>query len=63
MIAAVTTNQEPDDKLRAWLADLSVDYERVYEIQQALFNMYGLLKDFDIKKMRPLLEKLPKPSP
>jgi cyclin C len=69
MAAAVMNNKEKE--LKTWLAELWVDYEKVFEIQQMIFNMYKLWKTMDDKNNKPpeqqksiaaLIQNLPKPS-
>uniref|UniRef100_A0A914EAM0 Cyclin-like domain-containing protein n=1 Tax=Acrobeloides nanus TaxID=290746 RepID=A0A914EAM0_9BILA len=60
MIAAILNNKEKD--LKNWFAELSVDFEKVFEIQQMIFNMYRIWKSFEGKnfdeQLLALFEKL-----
>ncbi|KAK0404055.1 hypothetical protein QR680_017260 [Steinernema hermaphroditum] len=59
MVAAVFTNRD----LKSWFSELSVDFEKVFEIQQMIFNMYSLWKSFkDIEQLPAIMEKMPKPA-
>ncbi|KAL1243811.1 Cyclin-C [Trichinella nativa] len=46
-----------------WFAEISVDTDRIFEIEKQIFAMYSLWKTFDEKKeIVPLLQKVPKPK-
>nr|CAD2122153.1 unnamed protein product [Meloidogyne enterolobii] len=64
MIAAILNGRDKDKEkeLRNWLADLNVDYEKVFDIQQIILNTYRVWRNFDEQtQLRPLIEKLPRP--
>ncbi|KAH7725381.1 Cyclin C [Aphelenchoides avenae] len=74
MVAALMHNKEKE--MKAWFAELAVDFDKVFELQQMIFNMYRIWKTLDEKPksddkskssddkqpLVTLLEKLPRPS-
>jgi len=59
MIAAIWTNRD----LKAWFSEFAVDFEKVFEIQQLIFNMYNLARGFnESEQLGAILEKMPKPA-
>jgi hypothetical protein len=63
MVAAILNGREKDKEkeLKNWLADLNVDYEKVFEIQSAILSLYRVWRTFDEpSQLRPLIEKLPR---
>uniref|UniRef100_A0A1I8BYY7 Cyclin-C n=1 Tax=Meloidogyne hapla TaxID=6305 RepID=A0A1I8BYY7_MELHA len=64
MIAAILNGRDKDKEkeLKNWLADLNVDYEKIFDIQQMILNTYRIWRNFDEQtQLRPLIEKLPRP--
>jgi hypothetical protein len=60
MIAAIWSNRDKD--VRNWLAEFSVDFEKVFEVVQTLLNLYKLVKSYDENKHpEALLKRLPRP--
>jgi hypothetical protein len=63
MIAAMLTNRENDKDICTWLAEFSVDFEKVFEVIQMITLMYKLVKSYDEKtQIEGLLKRLPRPS-
>ncbi|CAD6200098.1 unnamed protein product [Caenorhabditis auriculariae] len=62
IVGAELMNREKD--IKTWLPELSVDFEKVGECVQMIFNMYKLWKAFDEREqIKALVSKLPKIAP
>ncbi|VDN58428.1 unnamed protein product [Dracunculus medinensis] len=62
LIASIWTNR--DKELKNWFAELAVDFDKIFEIQKVILNMYSIWKTFDEKEqLLPILQKMPRPNP
>ncbi|KAI1731294.1 cyclin-C [Ditylenchus destructor] len=63
MAASVMNAREGDEQLKNWLSEMAVDFEKITEIQQMIFDMYRIWRSFDeSRQLVELLTKIPRPQ-
>ncbi|KAI1720263.1 cyclin-C [Ditylenchus destructor] len=63
MSSCVINRREDDEQLKNWISEMAVDFEKITEIQQMIFNMYRVWRNFDESdQLLALLGKLPRPQ-
>uniref|UniRef100_A0A915CXG0 Cyclin-like domain-containing protein n=1 Tax=Ditylenchus dipsaci TaxID=166011 RepID=A0A915CXG0_9BILA len=63
IVASILNGRDKEKELKNWFSELAVDYEKIFEIEQMIFNMYRVWKSFDESdQLLGLLAKLPRPN-